>query len=395
MRIGFFTDYAYPGGFGVETVIKTFRNCLEKFGHEVFIYAPGDKEIKNKEKNIFRFRSVLAQKNPKIFLSFPRFPVGNSFEEIIDFKLDIAHAHSIFSIGKLAKRIAKNQNIPLVCTHHTDYPTWLKDNLKEKIILPRVILRQVRDFSNEADAVIAPSSKIKVAMEKYKIKSPIHVLPNCVDLGLFCKDKSGSLKLRKKYGIDQEAKVMVFVGRLSREKNLIFLLEAVGEILKARKDIILMLVGEGYQRAELEEKSRDLRIEKNVKFIGFIPHDKITPFYNMSDIFTMSSLSEIMPLVILEAQACGLPTVVLDDLAFHDTVFEGENGFLVKERDPSSFASKILGLLENKNLYRKFSGEAEHIAKGFSDEIQTKKLLEIYKDCQKKKYESFNSRSRV
>lgn len=385
MRIGFFTDYAYPGGFGVETVIKTFKKCLEKLGNEVFIYAPADKEIKDGEKNIFRFKSILVQKNPKIFLSFPRSPVGKSFKEIMDFKLDIAHAHSIFAIGKLARRIAKTQKIPLVCTHHTDYPTWLKDNLKEKFILPRVILRQVRDFSNEADAVIAPSYKIKLAMEKYRITSPISILPNCVDLKLFHKDKSESAKLRKNYDIDPDVKVLIFVGRLSREKNLLFSFEALKEILKVKKDVVLMLVGEGYQRAELEEKSRELGIEKNVKFIGFIPHDKIATFYNMSDVFVMSSLSEIMPLVILEAQATGLPAVVLDDLAFRDTVFEGKNGFVVKENKPPFFARKILELLENNKLYAKFSLEAEQIAKRFSDELQTKKLLEIYKNCQKKK----------
>ncbi len=378
MRIGFFTDYAYPGGFGVETVIRTFKNCLEKMGHEVFIYAPDDKEIKKDEKNIFRFKSLKIQKNPKIFLSFSRLPKNRSFKEIIDFKLDIAHAHSIFAMGELAQKISKAQKIPLICTHHTDYPAWIKDNLKEKFILPRLVLNKVRNFSNQADAVIAPSSKIKVSMEKFRVTKPIYVLSNCVDLGLFYKDKSGSDKLRKKYGISPGAKVLIFVGRLSKEKNILFLLEAMGEILKSRKDTVLLLVGEGYQREELTGKARELGLGENVKFIGFIPHAKIAPFYNMSDLFVMSSLSEIMPLVILEAEACGLPIVVLDDLAFRDTVFEGENGFVVKENSPVVFAKRVEELLKNEAFYGKFSSRAEEIARGFSEEAQTKKLLEIY-----------------
>jgi glycosyltransferase involved in cell wall biosynthesis len=385
MRIGFFTDYAYPGGFGVETVINTFKQGLEEMGHEVFIYAPDDKEVKGEEKNIFRFRSLLIQKNPKIFLSFPRFPVDYSFHEVLNFKLDIAHAHSIFSLGSLAKRIARLQKIPLICTHHTDYPAWIEDNLKEKFILPRLALRRVRNFSNEADAVIAPSSKIKGTLEKYRVTKPINVLPNCVDLKLFRRDKSDAVNLRKKYGIFPDAKVLIFVGRLSREKNLFFLLEVMAEILKARKDTVLLLVGEGYQREELEKMAGSFGMRENVKFAGFIPHEKIAPFYNMSDVFVMSSLSEIMPLVILEAQACGLPTVVLDDLAFRDTVFEGENGFIVKGRSPVVFAERLLGLLGDKELYSKLSLRAEETARGFSYGAQTKKLLEIYTKFLKEK----------
>ena len=71
MRIGFFTDYAYPGGFGVEFAMNSFRDGLEKLGHEIYIYAPHDKEIKDDPENIFRFRSWKFQKNPKMFFNFP------------------------------------------------------------------------------------------------------------------------------------------------------------------------------------------------------------------------------------------------------------------------------------------------------------------------------------
>lgn len=378
MKIGFFTDYAYPGGFGVEFAIEAYKSGLEKLGHQVFIYAPYDKEIKDTNPNIFRFRAVKIQKNPKMFFNFPFLSIGHSWEEVANFKLDIVHTQSPFTLGLLAKHIARKQKVPFICTHHTDLPTWIKENMKSKKILPRLAEWWVEKFSNQTDAVIAISSKVKMAFEQMKVKKPIYVLPNCVDLKLFYKDKLGAAGLRKKYNITSEAKVLIYVGRLSREKNLIFLLQALAEILKERKDIFLFLVGSGYQMDELKKLAGDFDVLEHIRFAGFVPHDKVASYYNASDVFVMSSLSEIMPLTVLEAMACGLPAVVLDEAAFYDTIFDGENGFRVKEQQPKSFAKKVLELLSNHDLYYKFSTNAEKIVQSFSQDNLTKKLIEIY-----------------
>lgn len=378
MRIGFFTDYAYPGGFGVEFAIDAFKNGLEKLGHEVFIYAPHDKEIKEVNQNIFRFRAVKVQKNPKMFFNFPFLPVGKIWKDVVNFKLDIVHSQSSFTLGLLAKHIARRQRAPFLCTHHTDLPTWIRENMKSKKILPRLANWWVRKYSNKTDAVIAISSKIKSLLEAMPVKKPIYVLPNCVDSKLFYRDRRGTADLRKKYDIAYDDKILIFVGRLSREKNLIFLLRVLSEILKVRKDVILMFVGSGYQMDELKKAAEDLEVGRNVRFVGFVPHENVAPYYNASNVFVMSSLSELMPLTVLEAEACGLPIVVLDDLAFYDTIFEGENGFKIKEKKPEMFAKKVLELLTNEELYNRFSRRSEEIAQRFSIEELTKRLVEIY-----------------
>jgi glycosyltransferase involved in cell wall biosynthesis len=378
MRIGFFTDHAYPGGYGVEFATEAFKNGLERLGHEVFIYAPYDKEVKDANQNIFRFKAVRIQKNPKMFFNFPFLPVKKSWKEVINFKLDIVHAQSPFNLGLLAKHIARKQKVPFVYTYHTDLQSWVKANMWEKFITPRLALWWVGHYSNQADAVIAISSKIKAALQKMKVKKPIYVLPNCIDLKLFYKDRSKALDFRKKYDISLEAKVLIFVGRLSKEKNLIFLLQTLAEILKKKKDVFLLLVGSGYQMDALKKVAEDLGVAENVRFTGFIPHDEVASYYNMADIFVMSSLSEIMPLVVLEAMACGLPIVVLDDPIFHDIVFEGQNGFRVKEQKPEVFAEKVQHLLDDRELYSRFSQTSLEVATRFSNTELTRKLIEIY-----------------
>ncbi len=384
MKIGFFTDYAYPGGFGVKFDIKAYKNKKKKLGHQVFIYAPHDKELKDDDPRIFRFRAWKIQKNPKMFFNFPFLPVGRSWKEVVNFKLDIVHTQSPFALGLLAKHIARKQKVTFICTHHTDLPTWISENMKSKKILPHLAEWWVKRFSNKTDAVIAISSKIKEVMKRMMVKKPIYVLPNCIDLKLFYRDRSGAAELRRKYNIAPESKVLIFVGRLSREKNLIFSLEVLAEILKIRKDVIFMFVGSGYQMEELRKLAAELGVEKNVCFVGFIPHDKVSSYYNASDVFVMPSLSEIMPLTVLEAMACGLPAVVLDDTAFYDTVFEGKNGFIVKEQKPEIFAKRVLDLLGNNELYQKFSQTSLMVAQRFSIEELTKRLVEIYKNLSQK-----------
>jgi 1,2-diacylglycerol 3-alpha-glucosyltransferase len=135
MKIGFFTDTYLPVVHGVEISIETFRKSLEKMGHKVFIYAPHAPGYKDKNPNVFRFQSIRVIEKPEMRLAFPFLPKDH-FGEIIDFKLDIAHAHTPFSMGLLAKYIADHQKIPLVYTHHTHYPEYAKFYLKEKVIAP-------------------------------------------------------------------------------------------------------------------------------------------------------------------------------------------------------------------------------------------------------------------
>lgn len=380
MRIGFFIDQAYPGGYGVEVSMETFRRKLEELGHETYVYAPHDRQIKDENKNIFRLKAWRVKKNPKMFFSFPFFPVGKSYKELTNFRLDIVHAQSPLNLGTLAGKIARHQKIPLICTVHTDFPAWIKANLKDNFFLPRLIENRVRRYCNGVDAVIAPSAKIKNRLEEMKIKKPIRVLGNCVDLEMFKKNPAGGADLRKKYGIPALAKVMIFVGSLSRQKNTGFLLDVLAEIMKKRNDVFLVLVGAGDYKKDLKKKAEELGITASLKFAGFIPHEEVAQYYNMSDIFVMASLSEIMPLVVLEAQACGLPAVVLDEAAFHDTINSGVNGFLVKEKNPVFFAEKALKLLEDGETRTTFSAAAEKMAANFSIDNQTEKLLNIYRE---------------
>lgn len=381
MKIGFFTDTYLPVVHGVEISIETFRQDFEKMGHEVYIYAPHTPGYKDKNLKIFRLKSVKVIEKPEMRFALP-IVSGGKLKELIDFKLDIVHAHTPFSMGILGKIISARQKIPMVYTHHTDYPEYSKAYLKGKIILPAAAKSWSRWFSNMADTVIAPSYKIKKLLKSYGVKKPIYILPTGIDLKSF-KRTEKSLKmtesLKKKLGVLPEEKLLIFVGRMGKEKNVDFLIKSFGEILRKGGNIKLMLVGDGPHLGRLKLFAKKLKLDGNIIFTGSVPHENLPVYYQVSDLFVFSSLTETQGIVVIEAMASGLPVVALDDDAFRGAVIDDRNGFLIKRNTPKMFAEKTLNILTDKNLRNRFSKASLKIAKNFSREKQAKELIGIYK----------------
>ena len=380
MKIGFFTDTYLPVIHGVEVSIETFRKNLEKMGHEIFIFAPYSPGYKDKNPRVLRFRSIKVIKKPEMRLAFPFLPREN-FEKVLNLKLDIAHAHTPFSMGLFAKYISNYQKIPLVYTHHTHYPEYAKFYLKERIITPLLARYFSAWFANQAQAILVPSYKMKRFLIEYGVKKtkPIYTLPTGVNLKIFKKSKEGFLKIRKKLKIPFGSRVLLFVGRMGEEKNPSFLLYSMEEILKKFENIFLLMVGDGPILEKLKNLALKLKIEKNVIFTGAVPHSEIPHYYQAADIFVFSSQTETQGIVILEAIASGLPVVALKDEAFKEMVIENKNGFLIKKASPKNFAKKVLEVLKNPSLYKKFSLNSQKVASSFSEENQAKKLIKIYK----------------
>ena len=381
MRIGFFVDSYLPSNFGVTVSIESFRKNLEKLGNKIFIFAPRFSNYKDTNPNVFRFRSLKILEKPEMRIALPLFSDNTKqFEKIEKLKLDIVHSHTPFTVGGLGKYIAQKQKIPFVYTHHTQYTDYAKVYLKEQIILPRLARMWTRIFSNWADLVIAPSPKIKRILRGYDITKKIVVLPTGVNTSLFKKSATGRRKLREELGFAPQTKVLLYVGRISEEKNVSFLIRALKEILKKRKDVRLCTVGmqKTYYLKKLKKEAEKMGIRAFIRFVDVVPHTKIPLFYQMADIFTFASLTETQGIVILEAAASGLPIVALNDDAFEGMVYNNKNGFLIKNEDPESFAEKTLKILEKKEMWQRFSQESRKIAESLSEEQQSKKLLALY-----------------
>lgn len=383
MKIGFFTDSYLPVTFGTEISIETFKKELEKLGHEVFVFAPSYSQAKKSEKNIFRFPSLRLIKSPENRLMF--FSLKD-IKKICSLKLEIAHAHTPFSAGWLAKIIAKKLKIPLFYTSHTLYPEYAKYWLiKNNKILPKLMKFYLKIYGNTCSALIAPSEKMKNLLIEYEIKKPIFVLPTGLDFKKFEFSDKGKddKKIRLKYGIPLENKILLYVGRITEEKNVGFLIDSFYEIEKKRKDVSFVLVGEGYLTEKLKEKTKRYGLESKVFFTGRLPYSEVLAFYKNASVFLFASLTDTQGLIIIEASYFGLPIVALKDDCYKGMLIDGKNGYTVYPYKTTLFAEKVLEILNNLKIYQELSRNGQIIAKNFTAENQTKKLIEIYKNFKK------------
>jgi glycosyltransferase involved in cell wall biosynthesis len=201
-------------------------------------------------------------------------------------------------------------------------------------------------------------------------------IPNGIDLGRFTPSQHPSL-IRQRWGLDQEAKVVGCVSRLSPEKGLEYLLRAFPTILASYPDAFLVLVGEGAQRWELEELAQGLGLSHRVLFTGFT--SEVPDLISAMDVLVLPSLWEGQPLSILEAWALGKPVVAAAVRGSRDLVEDGRTGILVPARNPQALASAVVALLGDPERARRLGIAGRQLVETqFSLERMRRSVGELY-----------------
>ncbi len=381
MKIAVFSESYKPYISGVTRSIEIFEKELLALGHEVYIFAPDYPGHKDNNSRIIRF--------PSLPTKYPGFRIAVPLSRLIpDLGFDIVHSNSMFQLGILAMRYARKKNIPFVFTFHTMFTEYLHNVPLPRAFSVKAVSFLIRSFCNRCGRVIVPTAVTKKYLEGFGVSSPIDVLASGIDMELA--GKASACGIRKELGISENSLVLVYVGRLSKEKNVEFLLDAFRLVLERSKDLcqppILLIVAGGPLKSLYEQKAVDLGISKNVVFAGQKPYPEVLDYYKASDLFVFASTTETQGLVVAEAKACGLPAVALDAQGISECIHDGQDGFLVSaaasgNRDAllKEFSDRILLLLKDKNLHKAFSLNASKNALAeFSSGVLAKKLELIY-----------------
>jgi glycosyltransferase involved in cell wall biosynthesis len=171
---------------------------------------------------------------------------------------------------------------------------------------------------------------------------------------------------------------MVSIGRLDKNKNHQLLIDVVLELKNRKIPVHLTIVGEGDERISLQEKIVQLNLSDQLSLVGL--QEKVEMYLWNADLYIHSAITEGFGLTLIEAMACGLPVVCTDAKGNRDLIQEGENGFMVGERDPKLLADKIELLLKNDNLRQQMGEKARKFAQGFGMEKYVESLLLLYKN---------------
>ncbi len=374
MRIGFFSDTYTPQINGVVTSIKLFAEALERRGHEVYIFAPTPRQPTDTER-IVRIPSIPFALQPEMRLA--SIYSQNAYRLARRADLDIIHSHDPFAIGLFGLAVAKRSRIPYVHTYHTLYPEYVH-YVWETRFTRAMAERLSREFCDQCDMVLAPSTKIEKALAEWGVTAPVELLPTGVDASRFATaDADGVAALRRRFAIPEGDRLLTFVGRIGLEKNLDLLVEAIARV--KTPGARLMLVGNGPHRKDLEAHIAALGVGDRVTFTGYLQGAEVAAAYAASDAFFFASISETQGLVVAEAMASGLPIVAVQDLAVGDAVIDGVNGFLTPELpiELAAAADRVLG----DNALRASMGAASRVrADALSIDLMAAKLAGIYEE---------------
>lgn len=372
MKIGLFTDGYYPQINGVATTVEELKDSLRDLGHSVYVIAPKYPKYKDKDSNVFRLKSFRLYKNPELRLSY-MFP-DKIFQKVLKIDFDIIHGFSGGSVPSLGLALAKLKKKPYVFTYNTRLNKYTHYFLGGKILKPKAVEKVVELYCNVCDYVIAPAQYVKEELIEFGVKKPIVVIPNGVDTNKFKPFKSNLLQ--KKLNLSSTDKVVLYVGRLAKEKSVDFLINSFAKLKK--ENVYLVIVGDGPERVSLEKLIHKLGLEKKILLTGFVEHKKLADVYNSADVFVFSSSTETQGMVIPEAMACGLPILTIKDKVFAQFIDNGVSGFMVDKKQ-TIFAQKLKYILQDRDLRIRISSQARIQALKFSLAEIAKKFENLYK----------------
>lgn len=383
MRIGIFTDSYEPIISGVTVSINVLEKELVKLGHEVYIITSEHDDAIPRE-NVVRVPGVrLPMKGLK------EYRIGKvtrrRVKEIAKYDFDVIHCHTEFTIGRIGRCIAKKYNIPLVHTYHTMYEEYVHFVSKTFARSLRFLSKKYfKSFANSADVVIFPTKKVKDRFKEYGYQKEGRIIPTGIYLEKFRKINFSTNELnqlKENLGIKENDFVVMFLGRVSREKSL-------GDLITNFKTIVqpnikLLIVGGGPDEDHFKKMVSDLDLKDNVIFTGMVSQVDVPMYYHLGNLFGNFSMTETQGLTYCEALASSLPLLVKYDKNLDGVIENGVNGYTFNTNE--EFEMTFNMIYKNPIMYNELKTKASLNIQQFSAQTYGKKVLEIYQDLIGKK----------
>jgi 1,2-diacylglycerol 3-alpha-glucosyltransferase len=374
VKIALFTNNYLPFRGGVTTSVETLRRGLDARGHEAWVFAPRFRTAVDAHPRIVRYPSLPAITYPEFALAVPwsRAAARRARAE----RFDVFHAHHPFLLGPVARRLARAEERAVVFTYHTRY-----DKYAHYVPLPRRLVEAAATglstrFARRADAVLAPSALIRDELTARSVRAPIAVVPTGVDLEHFSPGDRATA--RRQLRLPGDDLVLLYVGRLDREKSVGKILTAFERVAGTVPRARLVLVGHGTQADALRRHAGALAVGDRVDFLGVRAHEALVECYRAADLFVFASETETQGLVLAEAAACGVPAVTVSGPGCDEVVRDGETGVLTKP-DSAALADAVIGLLLDAERRSRMAARSRAVAeREFDVQLQIDRTLAVY-----------------
>lgn len=373
MKILITTDTYRPTINGVVTSIESLKKALDRLGHDVRILTFSDSFNSKQEGDIYYMGSLGAGKfypdarMNKLF--YNRF-----YEDIMDWKPDIVHSQTEFTMFIQAKKIAKDLDIPLLHTYHTVYEDYTHYFSLNKKIGKELAKQFTKQIIKTTDGVVVPTNKIYNLLTEYNIHEDIYVAPTGINIQKL--SECDDFDIRSGYKIPEDKHIVLFLGRIGKEKNITEILQYLENI--DRDDIVFIIAGAGPFLSELKDICSNSKIRDRLIFTGMIDSSKVGNFYSKADVFVSASTSETQGLTFIESMACSTPIICRHDDCLDGVLIEGKTGFGYDTEE--EFIDYLNQILDNKKLRDKMGKNCKQLVdENYTEDSFANKIEQIYK----------------
>ncbi|KAE9372461.1 glycosyltransferase family 4 protein [Stipitochalara longipes BDJ] len=381
MRVLLISDVYFPRINGVSTSIQTVLRGLPK-GHEACLIAPDyGLPWDDEGYDIIRIRSHPTPGDHEDRVMYGG-EIRKLYRQLEDRDFDAVHIHGFGIAFYEGVRLAKQLRLPVLSTYHTNFDEYLPHYVT---FLPAAVTRygcrQAAIWQcNAVDAVVVPSHAMAQTLKSYGVHSQLHVIPTGLDLNRFRIGEDA--RFRKRYGIASDRQVLLFVGRVAREKSVDFLIRMLIEVVPCVPDVLLVIAGDGQDLERCRNLAVDLGIHRNVLFVGWLDRDtELMDCYAASNIFVFASKTETQGLSLLEAMAMGISVVSISCLGSADTL-QSNCGAVIVPDDEQQFAAQTCRLLKDNEEKVKLGIEGKQYAKSWSASTMVYELFQVYQGTQ-------------
>ncbi|GAC1512269.1 MAG: glycosyltransferase family 4 protein [Ktedonobacteraceae bacterium] len=331
-------------------------------GHQVWVVAPsyGARDVRRLEQKVrvYRFSSFEWPTYKELRIPFlPFMPIRNLIKRSDP---DIIHIHSPIVLGNIAQILAGGLRKPVIATNH-----YLPVNMSRSLISDPFIGKHFSNltysylvnFCNHCEYVTAPTMTALNLLYEHGLRAPAAAVSNGIDLQQFSPGERDPQVLAR-FALPLDKPLIIHVNRLSEEKRVDVLLDAVAEM---KSDAHVALVSTGPAEADLRAQVERLQIGDRVSFLGFVRDADLLALRRSSALFVIPSEADLQSLATMEAMACGLPVIAANSYALPELVHHGENGFLFQPGNSLELAARIDLLLSDAALRAKMGAKGLQI----------------------------------
>jgi 1,2-diacylglycerol 3-alpha-glucosyltransferase len=377
VNVGLFTDCYLPTKNGVVTSIVQLKEGLERRGHKVTVVTVDAPHYVREDKTVYRFPSLPFNSSIQVRLGLVNRGTANRI--IQEEHIEIVHTHTEFSLGRAAKRAAGKRGLPLIHTAHTMYEDYRHYLFFGQLLSPGMVRAWLSAFLSSYDTLVCPSIKAQDYFKSFVPQIQTVVIGNGVCKSRFCPNpltRKEKDRKRKAYGIRFSDRVIIFVGRMAKEKRVQQLLDVLTPLLQKHPHYKALFVGSGPDYGHMVNATIRRGLSGQVIFTGYVDWAQMHELYSIADIFVTASLSEVHPMTLIEASMCGLPIVARRDDSYAGLVQDDYNGYLVES--DLELAERLSGILCDEVRLTEFSGNGQALSAQFNSETHVERIESLY-----------------